>query len=115
MCEWVKRAKVGDKVVCIKETYQPPAGVVMIDIPVVPELGKVYTIREITVGIVGQIICIKVDEIADQHLNLLFNGVPRIGGLVFEADLFRPVQPRTYDISIFTRLLNTAPAEMEEV
>lgn len=102
MAEWIKSAKVGDKVVCVEVGWSDAVD------EIVPEFGRVYTIRDIEVDWDG--VFFKLSEIKNEptwYSDGFFE-------CVFEAENFRPVQPRQTDISIFTRLLNTTPADLVE-
>lgn len=100
--EWVKTAKVGNKVVCVSI----PTGQEQDEI--FPTIGEVYTIRDV--------------EVFEGEVFLRFmelrNPVKRYGNdygeCLFGSWRFRPVHCRLTDISVFTRLLNTVPSEMEE-
>ena len=99
--DWVKTAKAGDRIVCIDR-------IEAINGESVPSIGSVYTIREILCEI--EWIFFRLVEIENKPL-------PYRDGTcecAFNAVTFRPVQPRATDISVFTRLLNTAPSEMED-
>jgi len=93
---WIKTANVGDKVVCIKDDWKnewypntPCAG---------PKSGDVVTIADIV-------------PLRDTVFLALFEDIQ---GDYYEADGFRPVQPRKTDISVFTDMLNTAPVKETE-
>jgi len=112
--EWIKAAKVGDRVVAVDMDRYEPKGYVLLEPVVAPETGKIYTIRSITIGVLGGVVCFKVHEIADQKVRVLINGEERIGDVVFDAVGFRPVQPRKTSISIFTDILKKASKPVEE-
>lgn len=107
MSEWIKYAKVGDKVQCIWadwriDQYQA-ALTYGIDLP---QKNEIYTVRSIDETILGglgirlmelvnPIVCYEDVGDAEQRFSPL---------------CFRPVP----DISIFTDMLNAAPAPVEE-
>ena len=101
---WIQTAKVGDRVVCLRDDYITHDGRLCKDVYNVPAIGRVYTIRTIEVYVYGV------------YLRFVEVNNDLVGG--YEPDFhwagFRPVQPRVTDISVFTRLLNAVPSEMEE-
>lgn len=104
--------QVGQKVVCINDDRAPPEGHKVLTPMRLPEVGKVYTVRELIVGKIGGTPCILLEEIPDQNVEVLAHGVLRIGNIVFTAEAFRPVVERKTDISIFTALLNSQPEKV---
>jgi hypothetical protein len=90
--DWIKTAKVGDKVVCVDPTNDPFIKNVT--------KGRVYTIRGFIewYGEVGF------------YLEELTNEMCLVGvEWAYRSDRFRPVHPRKTDISIFTDMLKTEP------
>ena len=107
---WIQTAKVGDKVQCVddaiafgypKKEARPTAGVV-------------YTIREIIVDYPA-----KAEEKFAPFIRLVEIVNPLLEyreawiEAAFSFRRFRPVRPT--DISVFTDMLKTAPAPVEEV
>jgi hypothetical protein len=113
MGEWVKTAKVGDKVQCVRPELAE-TNVEFIQTPVFPVVGKVYTIRQIAIGTVFKKPCLRLEEIADQWVEFQFEGRRNLGDVMFSAVCFRPLQSRPADISVFRDMLKTAPAPVEE-
>lgn len=104
--EWVRKAKVGDKVVCVCDGSDLPC------VPfgdAVPVAGEIYTIREIEVGLEDGEVYLMFQEIRNDPRWCLDG----FGEVCFHNEDSRPVEPRKTDISVFTQLLHTAPA-MEE-
>ena len=112
MCEWIKNAKVGDKVECVSTwdgiTYYGEVG---------PVAGSVYTIREI--GILNpdypEMVTVRLVELVNEAREY---SLTRLVGHAsfepsFDARRFRPVEPRKTDISIFTDMLKTADKPLE--
>lgn len=94
---WIKYAKPGDKVVCVNAEWE----IVLDHGPGPdPEPNQVYTI-----------------EIIEEFASDIFLFLRELGGgYGFSYDGFRPVPKRDTDISIFTEMLNKAPAKtLEEV
>ena len=104
---------VGQKVVCVELEKLYPDGVEPLEEPCQPIVGKVYTIREVLIGLVGQVPCVKLVEIPDQRINVLVHGELLHGDVVFDAVGFRPLVTRKTDISIFKAMLN--PSRVEEL
>jgi hypothetical protein len=102
---WIKTAKVGDKVQCFKTDDTVPDDVVLAEVPQVPHIGRVYTIRAITVGMMDDI-CLKFDEIADQRIEVEWRGKIYFGDVMFPAKNFRPLQSRPVSIQCFNFALN---------
>jgi hypothetical protein len=96
---------VGQKVVCIDDNDSPPKGHQVLTVMVLPKVGKVYTVREVLTGVVGGSPCVLLQEIPDQIVEVLSNGVHRVGTIVFYAHAFRPLVERKTDISIFKAML----------
>ncbi len=99
--------KVGQKVVCIKDS--PWKSCTLGEIT--PQLGCIYTIRSINPGSInlGKIF-LRFDEIKNKH----FRYSDGFGEAQFISSSFRPVVERKTDISIFTSMLtpNNAPADV---
>lgn len=107
MSSWIKTAKAGDKVCCVNDNPHPFTW----DQEEAPKIGAVYTISDIWIeeGLTAfDLVEIKRSDRSRKHWSMF--GL-RVG---YSAHRFRPVQPRKTDISIFTRILNTAPSEHEE-
>lgn len=96
---------VGQQVVCVKLDKLLPDGVIAIDDPIDPVVGKIYTIREILIGKIGGIPCIKLEEISDHKIRLIIHGEHLLGDVVYDATGFRPVVERKTDISCFKAML----------
>jgi hypothetical protein len=96
MAEWIKRAKVGDDVVCIKRDAWVAVTDGRDNEGIFTEYGEIYVIGFI-------------DAIEDD----IFLGLVGIDGW-YHSMHFRPVEKRPTDISALTALLNTAPAPVEE-
>lgn len=101
-CQFV----VGQKVVCIDADMGFPEGHVVLEEIRYPEVGKLYTIKAITVGCVTGTPCVELEEIPKQIVTIFANGEPFNGLIYFSAAAFRPVQTRKTDISVFTKMLN---------
>jgi hypothetical protein len=104
--DWIKTAKVGDNVVCVDGAWSPRQrrAADRQGLPL-PEEGGIYTIRTIGVVIPGRV-HVRLEELINPILDYAFKGPIE---QAFDHVMFRPVQPRKTDISIFTRLLNTTP------
>lgn len=111
---WIQRAKVGDKIVCVKLDVDALEGVVLLEQPTDPEIGVVYTISKIIIGEIEKKVCIALKELPEQRISFVWNGVVCNGIVHFDPNCFRPVQPRDTDISVFTDMLDTAPAKVGE-
>lgn len=98
---------VGQKVVCIEMDRLYPNGVEPVDEPIQPVVGKIYTVREILIGAVGNFPCIKVEEIPDHRIHVIVNGQLLLGDVVFDAVGFRPLVERKTSIEIFQAMLIT--------
>lgn len=97
--EWVKKAKIGDNVVCIKKggwLRVNPDG--EDDTDRKPLYGEICTI--------SKIVC---DETG---IYLSFEGFQPFA--IFRCERFRPIQTRPTNISVFTQLLNNVPADLVE-
>ena len=94
MSEWIKTAKIGDKVVCIDRDWVNVYGLPSPS----PEFGAVFTIADI---------------VAVKHEVYLFF-VEIEGGWGYEAIGFRPVEPRKTDIRVFTDMLKTVGKPVTE-
>ncbi len=105
--------RIGQKVVCIEMDRLYPEGVEPVDEPIQPQVGRVYTVRQMLLGVVGNLPCIKVEEIPDHHVHVRLNGELLLGDVVFDAAGFRPSVEKKTDISIFKSILN--PSRVEEV
>lgn len=103
---------VGQKVVCIDDDKVPPAGHIVLTDFVIPEKGKIYTIRRTLLGKVGNVPCVLLDEIPDQVVEVLAHGVLRTGDVIFNAVCFRPLVTRKTDISCFTDMLKPKTVEV---
>lgn len=97
---------VGQKVVCIDDDKTPPAGHVVLTDMIFPVIGRIYTIREIRLGAVGNMPCVALDEIPFQVVEVLVDNEVKVGDVVFNAEAFRPLVSRKTDISIFKAMLN---------
>lgn len=104
---WIKTAKVGDKVQCLYGAWkieEMERGLIS-----VPQANSIYTIRTIDPGEDGGIY-LRFMEIINPELNYL----ECLSEVRFTAEKFRPLQTRPTSIAVFERLLNTAPAQLEE-
>lgn len=108
--------QVGQKVVCVVSDRRAPEGVIILGTVIEPELGRVYTIRKILLGEVRGVACLALEEIPDQRVDLLVNGVPASGDVAFEASGFRPLVERgTHKgMLILRELLNKQPHTVRE-
>lgn len=108
--------RVGQKVVCIEMDRLYPHGVEPVDEPIQPVVGTIYTVRQVLLGKIGEVPCIKVDEIPDHRIQVLVNGELLIGDVVFDAAGFRPVVERGTDagMSILREILNKADQPVRE-
>lgn len=114
MSEWVKTAKVGDKVMCIKDDPRTDrSDSARITFPV---KGRVYTIRQVLVGLIkgDPVPAFLLDEITHPMAEYKTPDGVRLAEICFDARRFGPIQMRQTDISIFQRLLHTAPSELED-
>lgn len=97
MCDWIKTAKVGDRVVCIDaddlSTCRPL------------KCGDVYVIREI----------IEWHGEFGIFLEEIHNEANLWGEYGYYARRFRPVTPRKTDIAIFERMLKVVGKPVEEI
>lgn len=93
--DWIKTAKVGDKVVCANHDLAP--GMLSAREATDPQIGEVVTIEDIYE--------------ADGHIWLGFEG---FNDFDYWAMNYRPVDPRKTDISIFTDMLKKADKPVEE-
>jgi hypothetical protein len=109
MSEWIKTAKVGDKVVALSFTGSEGG----YGDEILPIEGTVYTIRDIMFH--EGAICFRLEEIRNDVRLYLVDGAPCVCEITFKWSRFRPVQPRQTDISVFERLLNTVPSDLEVV
>lgn len=98
--EWIKTAKVGDKVTPIAEWPNTREH----DNEILPKFGEVYTIRSIEIDADGP--GIRLIEIVNQK-QIYRDGASLLWcECNYAAAGFRPVEPRKTDISIFTGMLN---------
>jgi hypothetical protein len=97
---------VGQKVCCVDDVLAGPAGHVILSEIIGPKVGRVYTVRTISLGFVGGEPCIKLVEIPDQKVDLLFEGELWEAEITFDAKDFRPVVERKTSIEIFRAMLN---------
>lgn len=104
---WVQRAKPGDKVVCVDDVESPgrrfPRGKELVR-------GRTYTINAVWASEhpsdLGHVV-FGISEIPREN----FKGI-RMG---YKASRFRPVDPRSTDITVFTDMLTKAPQRVQEV
>jgi hypothetical protein len=94
---WIKTAKVGDEIVCIDDSVDYTGQQTGL------KNGKIY----------------KIEAIIPHELDKTFGVVVEVkswhpAGGAWHPRRFRPVERRSTDISSFTKLLNTAPAEVRE-
>lgn len=110
MSDWVKTAKVGDRVVCVDDQFPGNSFYAQTN---TPAKGQTYTIRGIfpVFHEDKEHICLRLMEIVNPERDYEI-GVVEPGFLVRR---FRPVEPRKTDISVLTVLLSSAPAELEGV
>lgn len=106
MADWIKTAKVGDKVVCVSEFSKSEQHEPWETFPV---LGGVYTIRDIFPRQSG--IYLVFEEIVNPKAHYGDSGFTEAK---FSARRFRPVTPRKTDISVFERMLKTVGEPIEE-
>lgn len=100
--DWIRTAKIGDKVVCVDDSE---GRVDIASIKYRLKIGAVYTLSEITMQFSEP--AVSVDEIPSQYLG--HDGFYYTGYMA--AARFRPVEPRKTSIEVFTNLLITAPAD----
>lgn len=89
--DWIKTAKVGDKVVCDNHDMAP--GMIDIHRGGDPKIGDVVTIEDIY-----------------EADGLIWFGFVGFEEFDYWSLNYRPVHPRKTDISIFTGMLKTEPA-----
>lgn len=98
---------VGMKVVCVSEPFDGGWGHVL------PVVGSVYTLRQIGPGISDRVM-VKLVEIVNPVAKYPSRKYgPLHGEVCFGADLFRPVETRATDISIFTAMLSPERGKVE--
>lgn len=103
---WVKYAKSGDKVVCVGEDHSNPPGIELLEKITHPEIGKIYTIKKIMSGIIGGDIGVELEEMSNLMVRVKYYGAEFIAkNVLFKPELFRPLQSRPTDISVFTDML----------
>lgn len=112
MAEWIRNAKVGDKVVFVVPFGRSHSLQAFTRGDVLPVEGEVYTIREITLPDLDGMVFLKLEEIQNPVVD--DDDPLRQGEALFNAARFRPVQLDRQDISVFKRLLNTTPADLVE-
>lgn len=83
---------VGQHVVCINDENRAPAGVTVLEQLILPEKGKVYTVRALVIGVLGRAPCLSLVEIPDQTVRIEWNGKPWFGDVIFKACDFRPLK-----------------------
>jgi hypothetical protein len=110
MCEWIKTAKVGDKVVCVRDDIDGGYP----NREKRPLEGIVYTIREICEGypsdIDGRGIAIRLVEIVNPKIRY----TEGLHEPAWSAHRFRPVTPRKTDISFAHDILRKATKPVTE-
>ena len=72
-----------------------------------PTQGKIYTLREIGIGLTGEVL-VKLKEVVNKPRAYPSPWGALYGEVSFYARCFKPLQKRQTDISIFTALLNPA-------
>lgn len=103
---------VGQKVICINEDKEVPAGIVLLSSIEHPIKGKIYTIRDLRVSFTTGAPCILVEEMPDQTAAVIFNGELYFAQVLFRQDQFRPLVTRKTDISQFKAMLNPQKTEV---
>lgn len=104
MADWIRTAKVGDKVQCIDDGA---GGEKHWDKGEEIFCGQVYTIGGIFIDD-EDCICLELIEVKRTELARIVWGGRRLGYLYSR---FRPVEPRKTDITVFTDMLRTVPVE----
>lgn len=105
---WIKYAKPGDRVVCIKDDWSDfiltnDEGGYTEQYNRIPMINEVLTVSDIQHGIKAE------------HADCIWIEFSEIDGL-WSWEYFSPLFCRPPDISIFTEMLNKAPAKtLEEV
>lgn len=94
--DWIKTAKVGDRVVCIDATVSVSGRLVLDCLSV----GAIYTISSLEENHDG--IAVDLKECPYPFRDPIPGYLFEIG---YRASRFRPVQPRKTDITIFTDML----------
>jgi len=95
---------VGQKVVCVDNTFHPEWSIGNINRPVTKELehGKIYTIREIFMNLTFNRPCLRLEGIV--RCTGVMSGIPYEMG--FDYQRFAPLKEKKTDISIFNEILN---------
>lgn len=95
---WIERAKVGDKIICIRNVEN-----IFLRDESYPIVGGIYTIREIEHlgGKIGLRLC----EIINRKYNYR-QGYMECG---FSFNSFRPVKDTTHQVEALKRLCNPTP------
>lgn len=111
MSDWIKKAKVGDRVVCINDEWDWTASCDGYSIPTrLPMINEVLTISEILSpeqsGLRSRVVGLIFEEIekrqSDGPLSAVIN---------FAFYCFSPIIDRPTSISIFTDMLKTEPVK----
>lgn len=104
-CDFV----VGQKIVCVADEDSPIEGLMVISEGYVePEIGKSYTVRELFISKTTGQLGMKLEEIPDQRVLVMYQGQIGSATIAWDPKNFRPL-----DISVFTKLLNPTSREVE--
>lgn len=101
---WYHRAKPGDRIVCIVEPT----------VCYYSAIESTTTISPLTKGYIYTISFIHPPALFLYADVPLFNLLEILPNDFFPATLFKPLEKRSTDISIFTKLLNTKQKELED-
>jgi hypothetical protein len=95
MMSWIKYARIGDKVVCVKEIGPPRHDVAAIDELPAPVVGEIYTIRSIGYGVLqspNEPPSIGLEEMGHGIYKVSWKGRPCLAtNILYESTHFRPV------------------------
>jgi len=95
--------RVGQKIVCIRDWEPWQRAIAPLDGVVLPEMGVIYTVRE--VGTLIDLPCVWLNEVR--------NELDHYNGMIYEQGWdpkrFKPVVERKTDISQFQAMLNYQP------
>lgn len=109
-CDFV----VGQKLVCVTYDDSPVEGLTVVSEGFVqPEIGRIYTVRELFISKTTGQLGMKLEEIPDQRVTVLYHGLIGSATIAWDPNNFRPLKARKTDISIFTKLLNPTSKEVE--
>jgi hypothetical protein len=80
----------GQHVLCLGRS-EPVPNVKILTPYIVPEIGKVYTVERVTIGVSSGEPCLVLKEIGEQKVRLVFGGQTFISDVLFRAKYFKPL------------------------